>query len=79
MIENNEVVEESAIDTIEDTVDTKVVSKTYECKDCHVTRKIGSKNMRKAGSKYNGNGWDITVEFTYWDICEYCADRRIKA
>ena len=79
MIENNEVVVESATDTNKDTVDTKVKSSTYDCKDCGTTRKLGKDNMRQAGSKWNGSSYDTVVKFTYWDICMFCADKRIKA
>lgn len=81
MIENNTVVEDTATDTNEDNVDTKAKSSNYDCKDCGITRKLGKDNMRQAGSKWNNKtkDYDTFVQFTYWDLCKYCADRRLKA
>lgn len=63
------------------TNDTKIKSSTYDCKDCGTTRKVGKDNMRQAGSEYNAKTktWDTIVQFIYWDICKFCADKRIKA
>ncbi len=71
----------TAVDTVAkaDNVDTKVKSSTYDCKDCGTTRKKGKDNMRQAGSKWNGSAYDTIVQFTYWDICKFCADKRLKA